>query len=92
MEDVALSMHDEVIAMIHDETIIPLRGDQELSIGCTMCFSEPALSLIVARRLGGNHRVEVLCDLTIQDDELDALIAALTSVRDVIARHTSNGP
>jgi hypothetical protein len=73
--------------MLHAPRILELGEGQELAIGFTMCFTEPACQIARLRRSAppsGGRSIEPLFTLT--RAQLDALIVALAEVRDAMPR------
>jgi hypothetical protein len=79
--------------MLHTPRIVDLGDGQELAIGFTMCFTEPACQIARLRRNAppsSGRSIEPM--LTLSRAQLDSLIAALVEVRDGMPRPTALRP
>ena len=72
--------------MIHAATTVPLGGELVLSVGYTMCFSQPTLSVTVARRRADQAGVEVIAEFGVARDRVDAVLEAIGRARDAMPR------
>ena len=76
--------------MIYGTRVVQLGNEQSLSVGYSMCFSAPTLSMIVGRaRSAPASGVEVVTTLSLSLAQLDALITTLQAIR---AEMPAEGP
>lgn len=68
--------------MLHASTTVPLDGDRVLLVGFVWCFSEPTLSVMVAKKKPApDAKLDILSEFLVPRDRIAGLIDALQQVQ-----------